>query len=79
MLENNFLLNSPKEISFVGPKRSLLHDKEFFLKIFDFNKWFKNKIEDNDEKICSRFSETVSHKSILCPMVFTETSRQRRR
>ena len=34
-----------------------------FFKGFDFNKKYKNKIEDNSEKIFCRFADTVSHKT----------------
>ena len=34
-----------------------------FFKNFDFDNRFKNEIEDNNEKIWSRFSDTVSQKN----------------
>ena len=35
------------------------------------------KIEDNNEKICSEFTQTVSQKIDLRPLIFTETTHQR--
>ena len=55
-------------------ENSFLKNGKLF-KIFNFNTGPKNQIEDNNDKIFNRFSETISLKSILRPTVFTETTR----
>ena len=44
-------------------------------KNFDFNKRRENESKKNE--IISRFSNEISQKSSIRPMVFTETARQR--
>ena len=60
----------------MGEKKIIFHGKEFFFS-FDFSKRRKNKIEDNNEKMCSRISDIFPKKSNLRLMAFTETTRQR--
>ena len=56
-------------------EKNFFQRKESVFKNFDPKNWCANEIEDNNEKICTRLSDTVSKKSILRPMVFAETAR----
>ena len=45
----------------IGLREQFFSRQIFFFKNFDFNDRFKNKIEDNNQKISCRCSETISH------------------
>ena len=43
-------------------EKNFFQRKESVLKNFDLKNWCENEIEDNNEKICTRLSKTVSKK-----------------
>ena len=62
------------------PSKNFFQGKQLIFE--NFNNTFENNNENNNEKIYSRFSHTVwailyPTKSLLRPMVFTNTTRQR--
>ena len=64
------------------PSRTICLGKGYFFQTFFISIWknnvekFNNEISDANRKICSRFSDTVSCKAILGPMIITEIIRQ---
>ena len=57
-------------------KKNFFQHKEIFFKNFDFNKRFINEIWDNNENADDSAIQFPT-KSILRPMILTETTRQR--
>ena len=59
------------------PSGKIFSRQEFFFKFFDFHKNYESEIEEITKKHLVVLAMQFFTKSILRPMIFTETTRQR--
>ena len=62
LLKSSEFSDTCKKFKICLEEQNFFQGKEFLIKNLNGDNMFKNEIQDKNEKLCTRFSDTISHK-----------------